>query len=152
MDTFQQQSPSAILILKHKLSLQQSNKIIDRWLAEHPQESRQSLAKLLESNQVIFKQDQLWDLPKLSADDAKLLVQEIKSSQTLAIKDRRYRLKTYPQCFIGTELVAWLTQNKGVLTEEAIALGQSLLRHNLIEHVCQEHEFANESLFYHFLV
>lgn len=73
---------------------------------------------------------------------------EIKSPQSLEIKDRRYRLKIYLQCFIGAELVAWLIQNKNVLTEEAVAMGQSLLRHNLIENMCQEHEFANESLFY----
>ena len=152
MDTFQQQSPSAFLILKHKLSLQQSNSVIDRWLAEHPQESRQSLAKLLELSQVTFKNDRLCDLAQLSAHDARMPAQEIQNSSALEVKDRRYRLKIYHQCFVGAELVEWLQQHKNVLTAEAISLGQSLLRHNLIEHVCQEHEFENGQLFYRFLI
>ncbi|MEL6437939.1 MAG: DEP domain-containing protein [Cyanobacteria bacterium J06621_8] len=150
MDTFQQQSPSAYLILKHSLSVQKSNSIIDRWLTDHPQESRQSLAKLLNLSKVIFKNERLCDLPKLSADDAKLLMKEIQSSSTLEVKDRRYRLTTYPQCFVGKELVQWLIENKELLTAEAIAWGQSLIDHNLIEHVCQDHEFENKELFYHF--
>ncbi len=35
--------------------------------------------------------------------------------------------------------------------EEAIAIGQNLLEHKLIQHVCNDHEFKNEFLFYRFL-
>lgn len=150
MTTFDYQSPSAILILKHKLAFKDSNIIIDRWLAEHPQESRKTLSELLQSGKVIFKDNKLCDLPQLSAEEAQLLAQEIQSSQTFEVKDRWYNLKKYPQCFVGSELADWLKQNKHVLIEEAVALGQNLLKYGLIYHVHNDHDFKNEFLFYRF--
>ncbi len=150
MDTFNYQSPSAILILKHKLAFKDSNEIIDRWLVKHPQESRKTLSELLVSGKIIFRDNQLWDLPELSIEEAELLVQEIRNSQTLEVKNRWYNFKQYPECFIGSELVNWLEQNKNVLTEEAIALGQNLLKYRLIYHVHNDHDFKNEFLFYRF--
>lgn len=53
-------------------------------------------------------------------------------------------------CFISSELVSCLIENINILEAEAIAVGQSLLEHNLIRHVCDDHEFKNEFLFYRF--
>ena len=150
MVNFDYQSPTAILILKHKLAFKDANITIDRWLANHPQESRQTLSELLQSGKVLFKDDKLCDLPQLSAKEAELLVQEIQNSQIFEVKDRWYNLKKYPQCFIGSELVDWFEQNKQVLTEEAVALGQNLLKYRLIYHVHNDHDFKNEFLFYRF--
>ncbi len=150
MDNPDYQSPSAYLILCYKLSFKESNRIIDLWLGEHPQESRKTLSELLQSSKIIYKNNKLVDLPKLSAKEANLLAKEIQEKQTLEIKDRRYRLKIYRQCFIGSELVEWLKQNKDVLAVEAISLGQSLLEHNLICHVTNDHQFKNSFLFYRF--
>ena len=44
----------------------------------------------------------------------------------------------------------YLVNDQNCLVEEAIALGQNLLTHDLIWHVHQEHEFENEFLFYRF--
>ena len=150
MTNFDYQSPSAILILKHKLDFKDSNIIIDRWLANHPQESRKTLSELLQSGKVTFKDNKLCDLPQLSAEEAELLVQEIQNSQTLEVKDRWYNLKKYSQCFIGSELVDWFQQNKNVPIEEAIALGENLLKYRLIYHVHNDHNFKNDFLFYRF--
>ena len=119
MNTLNYQSPSAILIFKHQLSFKDSNLAIDRWLAEHPNQTRQTLSELLQLGKVFFKDSRIYDLLQLSADEARLLAHEILESKTLEIKDRRYHLKKYPQCFIGSELVDWLTENKRVATEEA---------------------------------
>ena len=143
------QSPSAYLILKHKIPIVEGNKIIEGWLAKHPQESRQTLAEKLQSRMVIFKDKQLQNLPQLSIDEAQQLAQKLQQ-QTSLVKDRWYQLKKYPQCFIGSELVEWLKQNLSLVTEEAIAIGQSLYEHKLIQHVTNDHEFKNDFLFYCF--
>ncbi|MEL6928565.1 MAG: hypothetical protein AAFO95_08015 [Cyanobacteria bacterium J06600_6] len=150
MDTIDYQSPNTFLFLQHQISVNDANSIIYEWLKEHPLESRATLSKLLESHKVIVKQNKLFDLPRLSLTEATQLVREIQMSGKLEIADRQYQLTKYPQCFIGSELVDWLIENKDVIELEAIAIGQNLLEHNLIAHVRKQHDFKNEFLFYHF--
>ncbi|XP_072094582.1 DEP domain-containing mTOR-interacting protein [Mobula birostris] len=68
------------------------------------------------------------------------------------IKDRRYHLRTYPNCFVAKELIDWLLDHKDATDREtAIKLVQKLLDHGVIHHVCDEHkEFKDAKLFYRF--
>lgn len=51
------------------------------------------------------------------------------------VKDRRYHLKTYPNCVVGHELVSWLVDRKEVETrKEAVAVMQKLLDNGVIHH------------------
>ena len=85
---------------------------------------------------------------------------------SLEIKDRRYRLKTYKNCFLGTEAVAWL-QAEGVVgvrcgldrrrcrsqcsdrlppslfqsEVDALRIGNLLMDAGVFEHVTKGHEF-----------
>ena len=86
----------------------------------------------------------------ISPRETSELIQEIQQSDTFETKDRTYNLKTYPQCFLGSDLVTWLEKNKKMATSEAISLGQELVRNTLISHVTNDHDFKNEGLFYHF--
>ena len=67
------------------------------------------------------------------------------------IKDRRYRLKTYGSCFLGSDAVSWLVSS-GVAADvdQAVALGNALLDEGIIHHVVRDHRFKNEPLFYRF--
>ena len=148
MDTIDYQSPNTFLFLHHQIAVNDANSMIYNWLKEHPQESRASLSKLLESRKVIVKQNKLYDLPRLSLAEASQLVVKIKEYKDLLIKDRQYRLNKYSQCFVGSELVDWLIEHQNLVEAEAIAVGQNLLEHNLIAHVHKQHDFKNEFLFY----
>lgn len=67
------------------------------------------------------------------------------------VKDRRYHLKTYSNCVIGHELVSWLVDRKEVETrKEAVAIMQKLVDNGVIHHVCDDHGFKDEKLFYRF--
>jgi len=69
------------------------------------------------------------------------------------IQDRKYRLKTYKDCFVGNEAVDYLIQAGHAETRsDAVELG-NILMSNLysFEHVTRDHEFKDESLFYRFL-
>lgn len=69
----------------------------------------------------------------------------------IVIKDRRYRLKLYPKCFIGSEAVKWMiTTGYAPNDKAAIKLGQKLLDFGIIHHVKNEHNFKNDYLFYRF--
>uniref|UniRef100_A0A3B4BHE7 DEP domain-containing protein n=1 Tax=Periophthalmus magnuspinnatus TaxID=409849 RepID=A0A3B4BHE7_9GOBI len=68
------------------------------------------------------------------------------------IKDRRHHLRTYPNCFVGKELIDWLIDHKEATDREtAIKIIQKLLDQCIIHHVCDEHrEFKDMKLFYRF--
>lgn len=51
------------------------------------------------------------------------------------VKDRKYRFKTYPSCFVASELVDWCEKNMHISREEAVELGQRLLKEDKIHHV-----------------
>ncbi len=78
------------------------------------------------------------------------LVAKMRGKDGLAIKTRRYQLKLYQRCFVGTEAVDWLTKNLQISRTEAVAIGQELIDKKVVHHVNNEHLFKDEPLFYRF--
>ena len=75
-----------------------------------------------------------------------------KLKQGLVIKDRKWMLKTYRNCFVGQECVKFLIHSNGVSNEkEAVIIGRILVSSNIIRHVEGDHDFKNENLFYRFI-
>jgi serine/threonine protein kinase len=66
------------------------------------------------------------------------------------VKDRRWRLKVYPNVFVGSEMVTWLSQNFQLSREEAVQLGEKMLVSDVFHHVCRDHSFKDDYLFYRF--
>nr|XP_020471636.1 rap guanine nucleotide exchange factor 4-like [Monopterus albus] len=83
----------------------------------------------------------------------KVLRNAILSRAPHMIRDRKYHLKTYRQCCVGTELVDWLVmQSACVLTRShAVGMWQALLEEGVLNHVDQEVGFYDKYLFYRFL-
>ncbi|KAL7985658.1 hypothetical protein Chor_004228 [Crotalus horridus] len=51
------------------------------------------------------------------------------------IKDRRYHLRTYPNCFVAKELIDWLIDHKEAPDRETgIRLMQKLMDHDILHH------------------
>lgn len=51
------------------------------------------------------------------------------------IKDRRYHLRTYPNCFVAEELIDWLVSHKEAPDRAtAVCLLQHLMDHDIIHH------------------
>ena len=131
-----QQNLYALLLFRYKLPIKQSIALVEDWLVTHPQASRLTLYKLLAAGKVTFKNETLFDIPELSKEAANALAQKMQGDNGIKIQDRWYNLKHYPQCFVGSEAVDWLMQNEDNITrDEAIALGRSLVKYNLIHHV-----------------
>ncbi|XP_063285807.1 rap guanine nucleotide exchange factor 4 isoform X2 [Pelobates fuscus] len=83
----------------------------------------------------------------------KILRNSILSRAPHMIRDRKYHLKTYRQCCVGTELVDWLMQQSSCVhsRSQAVGMWQVLLEEGVLNHVDQEYCFQDKYLFYRFL-
>mmetsp|Transcript_10949 Transcript_10949/g.21139 ORF Transcript_10949/g.21139 Transcript_10949/m.21139 type:complete len:89 (-) Transcript_10949:1437-1703(-) len=63
-------------------------------------------------------------------------------------RDRSYRLRTYSQCFVGSEAVTFMSQ-KGLAKsrEQALEILNKLHRLGVIRHVVNEHIVKDDYLF-----
>ncbi|KAK7100067.1 DEP domain-containing mTOR-interacting protein-like [Littorina saxatilis] len=71
--------------------------------------------------------------------------------QTNLIKDRRYRLRKYKQCFVGRDAIDWLVrmchaQSRG----EAVMSLRILQEYGMLRHVTDDHVVKDQTLFYRF--
>uniref|UniRef100_A0A8C1SL78 Rap guanine nucleotide exchange factor (GEF) 4 n=1 Tax=Cyprinus carpio TaxID=7962 RepID=A0A8C1SL78_CYPCA len=84
---------------------------------------------------------------------SKVLRNTILSRAPHIIRDRKYHLKTYRQCCMGTELVDWLMQHTSCVHSrvQAVGMWQVLLEEGVLNHVDQELSFQDKYLFYRFL-
>lgn len=73
-------------------------------------------------------------------------------SGSLDLAERTYHLQRYPQCFVGSEAVAWISHHLQRSMPEAVALGQALMSLGLLVHVAHEHPFLDDKLFYRLAV
>lgn len=83
----------------------------------------------------------------------KMLRNTILSRAPHMIRDRKYHLKSYRQCCMGTELVDWLLQHTSCVHSrvQAVGMWQVLLEEGVLNHVDQELSFQDKYLFYRFL-
>uniref|UniRef100_A0A4W6FWJ2 Rap guanine nucleotide exchange factor 4 n=1 Tax=Lates calcarifer TaxID=8187 RepID=A0A4W6FWJ2_LATCA len=83
----------------------------------------------------------------------KILRNAILSRVPHMIRDRKYHLKTYRQCCVGTELVDWQMQQSSCVHSriQAVGMWQVLLEEGVLNHVDQELSFQDKYLFYRFL-
>uniref|UniRef100_A0A8C9SU11 Rap guanine nucleotide exchange factor 4 n=1 Tax=Scleropages formosus TaxID=113540 RepID=A0A8C9SU11_SCLFO len=83
----------------------------------------------------------------------KVLRHAILSKAPHMIRDRKFHLKTYRQCCVGTELVDWLSQQSPSVHSrvQAVGMWQVLLEEGVLNHVDQELNFQDKYLFYRFL-
>uniref|UniRef100_A0A3Q1F8E9 Rap guanine nucleotide exchange factor 4a n=1 Tax=Acanthochromis polyacanthus TaxID=80966 RepID=A0A3Q1F8E9_9TELE len=83
----------------------------------------------------------------------KVLRNAILSRAPHMIRDRKYHLKTYRQCCVGTELVDWQMQQSSCVHSrvQAVGMWQVLLEEGVLNHVDHELSFQDKYLFYRFL-
>lgn len=120
------------------LILQEKNEI-SLWR----QDDKLKLARVRNSQQSQADREQ-------KSTELQSIVAKMRSKGGLDIKARPYKLKLYHRCFVGNEAVSWMVENLKISREEAIVLGQKLIDKKIIHHVCDEHPFKDEQIFYRF--
>lgn len=76
----------------------------------------------------------------------------VQFKENVKLEDRKFRLKTHKQVFVGAEAVDYLIQSGAATTrQDAVELGKALQQMNLFEHVFRDHGFEDDYLFYRML-
>ena len=78
------------------------------------------------------------------------LVESLKGPKGFDVRDRSYRLKSYPECLVANEGVNVLQALTESSRGSAVALGQALQHAGFLHHVTGDHLFADEQLFFRF--
>ncbi|XP_031560616.1 rap guanine nucleotide exchange factor 4-like [Actinia tenebrosa] len=70
------------------------------------------------------------------------------------LRDRKYNMKEYPKCFVGSEAIDWLLKKSRLVHSRfhALSLWQALLEEGTLAHVTHEYDFRDKTLYYKFLV
>ncbi|OAP57199.1 hypothetical protein AYL99_07937 [Fonsecaea erecta] len=112
---------------------------LDKLIAAEEAGEVQTTQLLPEAEQ--FDRDS-FSLPKLA--------QALQGENGIEIKTRRWHLRLYYSCFMGEDLTNWLVHNfRDIDTrEEAVELGNDLMKENLFEHVNSKHNFKDGNYFY----
>ena len=78
------------------------------------------------------------------------LAETIQTEKGVRMLDRRWHLRLHYNCFIGFELTTWLLQNfRDINTrDEAVELGNELMKRGMFQHVEQRHNFRDGNYFY----
>ncbi|KAI9821631.1 MAG: vacuolar membrane-associated protein iml1 [Pycnora praestabilis] len=100
-----------------------------------------------------IRQDQLFgemELFQRSSLNIATLAQDIQSDGGVKMMDRRWHLRLHYNCFIGFDLTSWLLQHfRDVDTrDEAVELGNELMKNGLFQHVERRHQFRDGNFFY----
>ncbi|XP_012269678.2 1-phosphatidylinositol 3-phosphate 5-kinase [Athalia rosae] len=80
----------------------------------------------------------------------RMIYEEIfRSSQAISLQTHRLRLRSYSNCFLGSELVDWMiSQNKAATRVQATAIGQAMLEAGFIESVLADNAFTDSQAIY----
>lgn len=75
----------------------------------------------------------------------------MQGSYGVDVQDRKWHLKTYPQCFVASELITWMVDQKEADTrEEAVQLAEELRQCQVYYHCSERKVFEDAFLFYRF--
>ena len=86
----------------------------------------------------------------LDTDFSAKICHEMHVSEELEIKDRRWKLRIFKNCFVGEEAVTWLCKRLQISRSEAIEIGQKCLEQGYFYHVLEEHYFEDGYFYYRF--
>lgn len=78
------------------------------------------------------------------------LVAEMRGPGGPEVADQIYRVRTYEECFVGTEAVDWIVRRTGLGRRQAAEIGQALLDLGHFYHVVREQSFRDGRFFYRF--
>jgi hypothetical protein len=78
------------------------------------------------------------------------LAQVMQSEKGVRMMDRRWHWRLHYKCFVGFEFTTWLLDNfRDIETrDEAVDLGNELMRSGLFKHVERRHQFRDGNFFY----
>ncbi|KAF2838833.1 hypothetical protein M501DRAFT_975696 [Patellaria atrata CBS 101060] len=85
-----------------------------------------------------------------SSIDLHKLAQDLQGEKGIPMGDRRWHLRLHYNCFTGFDLTTWLLQNFSDVDDrdEAVELGNDLMKRGLFQHVSRKHQFRDGHFLY----
>jgi EAL domain-containing protein (putative c-di-GMP-specific phosphodiesterase class I) len=83
--------------------------------------------------------------------DLNQVLQDLQVARSNLEINRWYRLRYYPNCLLGNEIVSWLASNYDLPREKALRLGKRLIARGYLVHVSEEHDLEDAPYFYRLL-
>lgn len=139
-----------ILAMRHQIQPREGLSLVNNWLQINPDESAASLRHFLQTNKIFILNRRIVDLRQIPQQQLEQLTRMLRSAKGVEVKDRWYRARRYPRCFVGSEAVACLQLAYGISVEEAVRYGELLVENGFVSHVMGQHLFENEFLYYRF--
>ncbi|MBE9070993.1 hypothetical protein IQ260_30610 [Leptolyngbya cf. ectocarpi LEGE 11479] len=140
----------AVAYLNLKIPYGDARALVAAWNERFPQYNYQMLTQWILAGDVSYAYGKLTLARYTEPKDLAQLVVQMRSAGGVGIKDRRYNLKIYPKCLVGSEAVQWFMVNFDLTLDDAIRVGQRMLERDIIHHVVDEQDFKNDYLFYRF--
>lgn len=78
------------------------------------------------------------------------LIETVTGPGGFDVQDRRYRLKSYEDCFVGNQAVDVIAKLTDSSREFAVAIGEAMRQSGVFDHVAADHAFADENYFFRF--
>jgi len=66
------------------------------------------------------------------------------------LKDRKYHLRKFTNCFVGSEATTWIAEYLNTTRAKAVEIGQRMVASGFLHHVTNGHDFEDAYLFYCF--
>jgi len=73
------------------------------------------------------------------------VIQLITTSNVLEYKERKYKDKSLPKCYIAFEIIEWLLWTYNITRKEALKIGQMLSVKGLLVSVNEEVSFSDSN-------
>lgn len=86
-----------------------------------------------------------WTLAEIEA-----IARRMHGADGVQVSDRRYLLRVYRDCFVGSEAVDWLQRTEALTRNEARIVGERLVELGWVRHVLDEHGFLDGHFYYRF--
>jgi hypothetical protein len=110
------------------------------------------IAAGLESLQLSEGETTALEVDSYSTENIDLLklAQDMQGDGGIRMIDRRWHLKLYSNCFIGSDLTSWLLSRfRDIDTrDEAVTYGNELMGQGMFQHVQGKHQFRDGNFFY----
>ncbi|MDX2271149.1 MAG: FHA domain-containing protein [Cyanobacteriota bacterium] len=78
------------------------------------------------------------------------IMQKMREPGQVPIADRRWGLRVFKKCFLGSDAVTWLAEYLHGSRSEAVRLGQDCLNKGYFHHVMEHSIFVDDKGLYHF--
>jgi Domain found in Dishevelled, Egl-10, and Pleckstrin (DEP) len=91
-----------------------------------------------------------WKRLEAAGQPPAMIAEEMIDSGRVEVRDRRYRLKLYPNCFLGSEAVDWISRHLSVGRAQAENVGNLLMKLGYFYHVAKDQPLKDGEFYYRY--